>query len=145
LLAFPPIAGAEDADDPPTVRKSDRENPACHGPEAVVPFFCLTMGEVFSNDTAWIREGILRLRKRHTVLGLIFEVFLDVPFEACLAHGTRLADEEAKHHIKIWLYIWLRLLNLPPLTPIRLPNGFVKHRSAQQSITPPPKTAHPSK
>jgi hypothetical protein len=70
------------------------------------------MGEVFSNDTAWIREGILRLRERHAVLGLIFEVFLDVPFEAGLAHETRLADEAAKHHIKIWLYIWLRLLNL---------------------------------
>jgi hypothetical protein len=54
----------------------------------------------------------LRLRERHAVLGLIFEVFLDLPFEARCAHGTRLADEEDKCHIKIWLYIWLRLLNL---------------------------------
>jgi hypothetical protein len=44
------------------VRKSNHENPACHGPEAVVPLFRLTMGEVFSDDTAWIREGILHLR-----------------------------------------------------------------------------------
>jgi hypothetical protein len=112
LPAFPPIAGAEDADDPPTVRESNRENPALHGPEAVVPLFRLTMGEVFSDDTAWICEGILRLRERHTVFSLVFEVFLDVPFEACRAHGTRLANEEAKHHIKIWLYIWLPLSNL---------------------------------
>jgi hypothetical protein len=74
------------------------------------------MGEVFSNDTAWIREGILRLGERYAVLGLIFEVFLNVPFEADLTHGTRLADQEAHHHIKIWLSIWLRLLNLQPLT-----------------------------
>jgi hypothetical protein len=118
LLAFPPIAGAEDADDPPTVRESNRENPALHGPEAVVPFFRLTMGEVLSDDTAWICEGILRLRERYAVLSLIFEVFLDVPFEACLAHGTRLADQEAQHHIKIWLYIWLQLLNLQLLTTL---------------------------
>src|SRR5262245_19883692 len=75
------------------------------------------MGEVFSDDTAWISEGVLRLGERHAVLGLIFEVFLDVPFEAGLAHGTRLADQEAQHHIKIWLSIWLRLLTLQPLTP----------------------------
>src|SRR5687768_7660789 len=75
------------------------------------------MGEVFSNDTVWIRKGILRLRKRHTVLGLIFEVFLDVPFKARFAHGTRLADWADRCHIKIWLYIWLHLLNLQPLTP----------------------------
>jgi hypothetical protein len=74
------------------------------------------MREIFSNDSSWIREGILRLRERHAVLGLIFEVLLDVPFEAGFAHGTRLAEEEAKHHIKIWLYIWLHLLNLQPLT-----------------------------
>jgi hypothetical protein len=116
LLAFPPIAGAEDTDGSSTVGKSDRENPTLHGPEAVVPSFHLTMGEVFSNDTSWIREGILRLRERHTVLGLIFEVFLDVPFKAGFAHGTRLADEEDKCHTKIWLYVWLRQLNLQPLT-----------------------------
>jgi hypothetical protein len=112
LLAFPPIARAEDADGPPTVRKSDRENTAPNCAKAVVPFFRLTMGEVFSNDTVWIRKGVLRLREPHAVLVLIFEVFLDVPFEARCAHGTRLADEEDKCHIKIWLYIWLRLLNL---------------------------------
>jgi hypothetical protein len=116
LLAFPPIARAEDADGPPTVRKSDRENTAPNCAKAVVPFFRLTLGEVFSNDTVWIRKGVLRLRERHAVLGLIFEVFLDVPFKARFAHGTRLADEEDKCHIKIWLYIWLRLLNLQPLT-----------------------------
>jgi len=119
LLAFPPIARTEDADGPLTVRKSDCENTAPNCSKAVVPFFRLTMGEVFSNDTLWIRKGVLRLRERHAVLGLIFEVFLDVPFEACLAQGTRLADEEAKHHIKIWLYIWLGLLNLQPLTQRR--------------------------
>jgi hypothetical protein len=75
------------------------------------------MREVFSDDTAWIREGVLRLGERHAMLGLIFEVFLDIPFEAGLAHGTRLADQEAQHHIKIWLSIWLRLLNLLQLTP----------------------------
>jgi len=112
LLAFPPIAGTEDADGPPTVRKSDGENTAPNCSEAVVPFFCLTMGGVFSHDTVWIREGVLRLRERHAVLGLIFEVFLGVPFEARFTHGTRLADEKDKCHIKIWLYIWLRLLNL---------------------------------
>jgi hypothetical protein len=116
LLAFPPIARTEDADGPPTVRKSDCENTARNCSEAVVPFFRLTMGEVFSNDTVWIRKGVLRLRERHAVLGLIFEVFLDVPFKAHFAHGTRLADEEDKCHIKIWLYIWYYLLDLQPLT-----------------------------
>jgi hypothetical protein len=112
LPAFPPIARTEDADGSLTVRKSDRENTATNGSKTVVPLFRLTMGEVFSNDTLWIREGVLRLRERYAVLGLIFEVFLDVPFEARFAHGTRLAGEEDKCHIKIWLYIWLRLLNL---------------------------------
>jgi hypothetical protein len=92
LLAFPPVAGTEDADSTPTVRKSDCENAAAYFPEAVVPFFRLTMGEVFSNDTVWISEGVLRLRERHAVLGLIFAVLLDVPLEARLAHETRLAD-----------------------------------------------------
>jgi len=50
------------------------------------------MGEVFSNHTLLISEGMLRLRERDAVLGLIFEVFLDVPFKAGFAHGTRLAD-----------------------------------------------------
>jgi hypothetical protein len=76
------------------------------------------MGEVFSNDTVWIRKSVLRLRERHAVLGMIFEVFLDVPFKARFAHGTRLADEEDKYHIKIWLYIWLCLFNLQPLTQV---------------------------
>jgi hypothetical protein len=53
---------------------------------------------------------VWRLRERHAMLGLIFEVLVDVPFKACLAHGTRLADEAAKHQVKIWLYIWLCLL-----------------------------------
>jgi hypothetical protein len=34
----------------------------------------------------------LRLRDQHAALGLNFEVFLDVPLEAHLAHGTRLVD-----------------------------------------------------
>jgi hypothetical protein len=92
LLAFPPIAGTEDADGTPTVCKSHRENTAPNCAEAVVSFFHLTMGEVFSNDTVWIRKSVLRLRERHAVLGLIFEVFLDVSFEARIAHGTTLAD-----------------------------------------------------
>jgi hypothetical protein len=109
LLSFAPIAGTEDADSAPTVRKSHRENPAAHFSEAVEPFFRLTMGEVFSNDTLSISEGELRLRERHTVLGLIFEVLLDVPLEARLTHGTKLADCEPKSHIKIWYVIWLFL------------------------------------
>jgi len=92
LLSFPPVAGTEDADGLPPVRKSDRENTAPNFSKVVVPFFRLTMGEVFSDDTVWISEGVLRLRERHAVLGLIFEVLLDVPFEARFAHGTRLAD-----------------------------------------------------
>jgi hypothetical protein len=122
LLAFPPIAGTEDADGPPTVRKSDGENTAPNCAKAVVPFFRLTMGEVFSNDTLWIRKGVLRLRERHAVPGLIFEVFRDVPFKARFAHGTRLADEEDKYHIKIWLDIWFRLFNLQ-----HLPHGSQGH------------------
>jgi hypothetical protein len=92
------------------------------------------MGEAFSNDTVWIRKGVLRLRERHAVLGLIFEDFRDVPFKARFAHGTRLADEEDQYHIKIWLYIWFHLFNLQPLAleymeffPHSLPHGSQGH------------------
>jgi hypothetical protein len=81
LLAFPPIARAEDADGPSTVRRSDGEDTAPNCAKAVIPFFRLTMGEIFSNDTVWIRNSVLRLRERYALLGLIFEVFLDVPFK----------------------------------------------------------------
>jgi hypothetical protein len=77
------------------------------------------------------RKGVLRLGEQYAVLGLIFEVFLDVPLKAHFAHGIRLTDWENRYHIKIWLYIWLRLLNLQPLTlnyTEKIPYKFILFR-----------------
>jgi hypothetical protein len=91
VLAFSPIARTKDADGSSTVRKPDGENTTPNCAKAVIPFFRLTMGEVFRHDTVWIRKGVLRLRERYAVLGLMFEVLLAVPFKARFAHGTRLS------------------------------------------------------
>jgi hypothetical protein len=52
LFSLPPVAGAEDANGPPPVRKADREDPTTDFPKAVVPFFPLTMRADFDQAIA---------------------------------------------------------------------------------------------
>jgi hypothetical protein len=90
-FSFPPVAGTEYADGTPTIGKADRKDTTANFSEAVKPSFCLTMREIFRDDTLWISKGVLRLGEPHPMLGLIFEILVNVPFETRLAHETMLA------------------------------------------------------
>lgn len=88
LLSFAPVSRSEDADNLGTIGEADRQDPAADLAEAVVPFLCRAVGQVFRDDTPNISEGKLRHREGHPVFSVVLLVLVGVPFKPRLRHGS---------------------------------------------------------
>ena len=87
LLAFPPIACPEDANNIISVRKAHREDALPNPAKAIVPTFNRTVGAVFCDNATRICEGELRFCEGHPVLFPVLPILLWIPLEPSLSHA----------------------------------------------------------
>jgi hypothetical protein len=66
------------------------------------------MGCVLGDYTPAVRKGILRHGKRNSVLALVLEILVVIPFKMT-RHAWILSDALINCHIKVWLYICIKL------------------------------------
>jgi hypothetical protein len=89
-LALAPESGAENANDAPAIGESYSEHAATDTAETVVAFFSGAKRQILCDHTEVIGKILLRLNKRHAMLGLVIEVLLGIPIESRLYHRLRL-------------------------------------------------------
>jgi hypothetical protein len=87
LLSFPPVTGAIDSDDALSKSKSDGYDSITNLPDAVMPFFCVTVPGVSQDDALRIQKGVLGETEGHVVLSLVFNVFAVIPVKPGTLHG----------------------------------------------------------
>ena len=72
------------------------------------------MAFIFCNDTARIEESTLGQRKRYLMFGLVFSVFILIPFKANFLHLKIVLQRVLESNIIIWAFIWFAC---PPFLP----------------------------
>lgn len=102
-LALALESSAKDADDAPTVGEPHSEHAATDTAKTVIALFLCAMGQILGDHTPGIGKGMLRVKKRHAMLGLVNEILLRIPIESNIRHRLRLAWRGCDSHTKVWL------------------------------------------
>ena len=67
--------------------KSDGHDSISNLPDAVMPFFCVAMLDIFQDDALRIEKGVLGETEGNMVFSLVFNVFVVIPIEPGTLHG----------------------------------------------------------
>jgi len=75
-----------DSDDAFPKSKSDGYDSIGNLPDAVMPFFCVAMLDIFQNDTLRIEKGVLGETESNMVFSLVFNIFGVIPIKLGTFH-----------------------------------------------------------
>jgi hypothetical protein len=87
FLSFPPVTGAIDSDDAFPKSKSYGYDSISNFPDAVMPFFCVTVPDISDDDALRIEKGVLGETEGHMVFSLVFNIFGVIPIKLGTFHG----------------------------------------------------------
>ena len=75
-----------DSDDALAKSKSDGHDSIRNLPDAVMPFFCVTVPEVSQDDAPRLQKGVLGETEGNMVFSLVFNVFAVIPVKPDILH-----------------------------------------------------------
>ena len=85
-FAFPPISGAEDANDTFAIREPDRKNAFAHATKAEEACLMLAVRNILRNHAQGVGECVLCKTEGDVVLFTVLPVFLGIPIEFAVTH-----------------------------------------------------------
>jgi len=90
LPPLSPVTRAEDSDYIAAKSEANGQDPVIHPSNTIESAFPTTVGHIFCNNPARIKEGALSSRKRDLMLELVLLILILVPLEAGSFHTNSL-------------------------------------------------------